>query len=121
MYFEIDNFNALERALHEMWRRLEAQQVPEQSLFDSKLVASELLSNVLLHGGERAIFSALLEGDFIRICVQGNNGYCPPEKSECADVFSENGRGLFLIDSLCESREYSDREGIRVVLRIIRK
>ncbi|MBO5045780.1 MAG: ATP-binding protein [Clostridia bacterium] len=121
MYFEIDNFNALERALHEMWRRLEAMKVPEQSLFDSKLVASELLNNVLLHGGERAIFSALLDGEVIRIRVQGNNRYCPPESSECSDVYAESGRGLFLVDALCESRSYSDSEGISVVIRIVEK
>lgn len=118
MYFEIDDYNALEQALHQLCVRLEAAQAPEQAVFDSKLVACELLSNVLQHGGQRAYFSAMLEGDILRLRVRGNNGYRQPEKTFCSDVTAECGRGLFLVDAFCESREYSEREGICVVIRI---
>ena len=70
------------------------------------------------HGGQRAYFSAMLEGDILRLRVRGNNGYRPPEKTFCSDVTAECGRGLFLVDAFCESREYSEREGICVVIRI---
>lgn len=62
MYFEIDDYNALEQALHQLCVRLEAAQAPEQAVFDSKLVACELLSNVLQHGGQRAYFSLCWKG-----------------------------------------------------------
>lgn len=118
MYFEIDDYNALEQALHQLCMHLEAEHAPEQAVFDSKLVACELLSNVLRHGGERAYFYAATEGDFLHLRVRGNNGFRPPEKAICSDVTAECGRGLFLVDAFCESREYSEKDGICVVIRI---
>ncbi|MGN0822435.1 MAG: ATP-binding protein [Candidatus Gallimonas sp.] len=120
MYFEIDDFNALERALHTLCDRLTASDVPEETVFDSKLVACELLSNVLQHGGERAYCYATVDGDRILISVRGENGFRPPDNSACSDVTAECGRGLYLVDAMCESRDYDERDGIRVVIKIIR-
>lgn len=118
MYFEIGDFNALRTALHEMTRILSEEHFSEETVFDCKLVASELLSNVLQHGGGRAVFLVEREGGELRLCVKGENGYRPPEKSACADVLAESGRGLFLVDSFCERRDYTAAEGIRVFLRV---
>lgn len=118
MYFEIDDFNALRTALHQMCLKLTAEKIPEETVFQSKLVADELLSNVLQHGGGRAYLVAEREGDEIRISVRGSNDYRPPETSTCADVYAESGRGLFLVDRFCSRREFSEREGIRVFIKI---
>ena len=118
MYFEIDDFNALREALHKMCVQFSAERIPDDAVFNSKLVADELLSNVLQHGGGRAYFAAMREGDEIKLSVRGENGYRPPEKSVCADVFAERGRGLFLVDRYCVRREFSELEGIRVYIRI---
>lgn len=121
MNFEIDNYNALHAALAEMCDGFAKERVPEDALFDCKLVAAELLSNVLQHGGERAYFRATLYEDEITICVQSAHAYRPPEESSCADAMQESGRGLFLVDSLSVRREYSEEEGIRVVIKIADK
>ena len=118
MYFEIDDYNALKTALHQMCLRFTEEKVPDEIVFNSKLVADELLSNVLQHGGGRAYFIAAREGDEIKLSVRGERNYRPPEKSTLADVFAERGRGLFLVDSYCARREFSEREGIRVYIRI---
>ena len=118
MNFEIDDFNALKEALHQMCQQLAAEKIPEEIVFCSKLVADELLSNVLQHGGGRAFFAAALEGDEIKLCVRGTENFRPPEKSTLADVFAESGRGLFLVDSYCTRREFSEREGILVYIKI---
>lgn len=118
MYFEIDDFNGLKGALRETCDRLQAEAVPEETVFVSKLVANELLSNVLQHDGGRAYFIAALEGDEIRLCVRGSNGYRPPERSALSGAFEERGRGLFLVDAFCERRDWSDRDGIRVYIRV---
>ncbi len=118
MYFEIDDYNALTEALHQMCVNFSREDVPEEAVFDSKLVACELVSNALRHGGGRAYFRATLDKDVIRLNVQCSLGYRPPEKCCCSEVSSETGRGLFLVDSVCESRDYDEREGIRVVIRI---
>lgn len=120
MYFEIDDFNALREALHTMCTRLEGMNIPRDAVFDSKLVANELLSNVLQHGGGRAYFRATLDEDTIVICVRSAVEYLPPQESSCSDVFSENGRGLFLVDSVCERRDYDEEDGIRVIIKIVR-
>ena len=119
MYFEIDDFNALHEAVHQMCMQFSAERIPDDAVFNSKLVADELLSNVLRHGGGRAYFQAAREGDEIRICVRGSNGYRPPESSVCADVLAESGRGLFLVDNYCVRREFNEREGIRVFIKIM--
>lgn len=118
MNFVIDDFNALRQALHEMCAGFAAEDVPEQKVFDCKLVADELLSNALQHGGGRAYFRAEREADVIRISVRCAGGYRPPDKSVCSGVDAECGRGLFLVDAVCESRDYTEGEGIRVVIRI---
>lgn len=118
MYFEIDDYNTLRAALNEMCSAFSCAKMSEETVFDSKLVAAELLSNVLQHGGGRAVFLAERVGDEIRLCVKGENGYRPPEKSACADVLSESGRGLYLVDRFCERRDYTPQEGIRVFLKI---
>lgn len=117
MDFKIDNYNELRNALREMCEGF-GSIMSDDALFDCKLVANELLSNVLQHGGERAFFRATLSGDEVTISVRGARDYRPPETSVCADTMQECGRGLFLIDSLCVRREYSDREGISVVIKV---
>lgn len=118
MDFEIADYNALHAALDKMCGALLRAEMSEETVFNSKLVAAELLSNVLQHGGGRATFRVEREGDEIRLCVKGENGYRPPEKSACADVLSESGRGLYLVDCFCERRDYTAQEGIRVFLKI---
>ena len=118
MYFEIDDYNALRQALPEMCNVFTQEALPEDAVFNSRLVATELLSNVLQHGGGRAYFRVQREGSEIRISVKGANDYRPPEKSTLADVNAERGRGLFLVDEYCVCRDYSELEGIRVILKI---
>lgn len=121
MYFEIDDFNALREALHRFEDLLAKEQISEDVIFTGKLVADELLSNVLQHGGGKAFFSVFLHETEIQLSVRGSNDFCPPETSSLAEPFAESGRGLFLVDSLCSRREYSKEEGVTVYLRIMKK
>ena len=118
MYFEIDNYNALKEALHRMCAGFFAEDVPDGVVFDSRLVAHELLINALRYGGGRAYFTVERTGDEIRISVRSANAYRPPEEVSRADVTEERGRGLYLVDSIATARAYSEAEGISVVLLI---
>ena len=118
MDFEIDDYNALHEALQKLSRALDQRRVPEDAVFSSKLVASELVSNVLQHGGGHARFCVALKGNTIRMSVKSDLSFCPPEKSVCSEVDSERGRGLFLVDEYCETRTYSEEDGICVVIKI---
>ncbi len=117
MYFEIDDYNALRNALQKMSLAFQ-KEFSEETIFNSKLVATELLSNVLQHGGGRAQFRVERRGDEICICVQCDKKFRPPEKSACADLYAECGRGLFLVDAFCERRTYTEEEGITVFLKV---
>jgi len=118
MYFEIDDYGALKAALQNMCVKFSLENVPEETLFDSKLVATELLSNVLQHGGGRAYFRAELDGGSVVLSVRSTRDFRPPEKSSCSEATAERGRGLFLVDAICEDREYNERDGIRVHIKI---
>lgn len=116
MDFEIGDYDALREALRKLCEALERRAVPSGKVFDSRLVANELITNELRHGGGRAYLRAELCGDELRIFVRGARGYRPPDRSVCSDADSESGRGLFLVDSVSVSRGYSEKEGISVVI-----
>ncbi len=116
MDYEIDDFNALRSALHRMCEALFRENVPEEKVFDSRLIANELLSNALVHGGGRARMRAVVAGGEIRISVKSENNFCPPAESFCSAVDEERGRGLYLIDALGDGRTFSERDGISVIV-----
>ena len=41
-----------------------------------------------------------------------------PEKGICSDVYAENGRGLFLVDSVCQTRSQTKDGEIHVTIAI---
>ena len=53
--------------------------------------------------------------------VRAEREWRPPDESECSSVESERGRGLFLVDAVCESRSYSPEQGFCVTVRVIGK
>ena len=94
MYFEIDDYNALRVALQKMCSRFS--------------------------DGGRAYFRAEIAGDAITLSVRSAKAFRPPEESVLAGVEAECGRGLYLVDSLVETRRYSEDCGTSVVIRITR-
>ena len=52
----------------------------------------------------------------ITLKIAAENPFFPPNTTVCADVFAEHGRGLFLVDKLCEERSFTpDGEMIIVI------
>ena len=103
------------RAIEEMAELLSA--LPERVRFDSRLVASELITNALKYGGGKAYFSCEKEEDGVLICVRGEKEFEPPRLSVCPEATAERGRGLFLVDTFSVRREYSKEAGLSVVIR----
>ncbi|MDE5897237.1 MAG: ATP-binding protein [Clostridia bacterium] len=118
MFFEIDDYTAMKAALAEMCSEFLRDSVPENAVFDCRLVANELLSNALRYGGGAARFRAERRGDRITISVKSSHDFEPPANSSCSGTEAESGRGLFLVDAVSESRLYDREKGICVVLRI---
>lgn len=118
MFFEIDDYAAMKAALADMCAEFIRDCVPENAVFDCKLVANELLANALRYGGGSARFRAEKRGNEIRIAVKSARDYEPPEKSACSGTDAERGRGLFLVDAIGASRGYDAEEGICVIVKI---
>ena len=120
MNCEVDDFRTLKAALETMCAALKADRVPENAVFDCKLVACELLSNALRYGGGSARFCAEKQDGEVVIRVRSANNFRPPEHVDCSSVEEERGRGLFLVDALAQSRTFSEEDGVCVIVRIIR-
>ena len=118
MFIKVDNFIALQTAMERLCEFLQNRNVPQENVFDSKLVVSELVGNVLKHSRGVATLESEVADGLISIKVSSSTVFIPPEKSVCSDVYAEHGRGLFLVDSVCESRTTTDKGEILVTIKI---
>ncbi len=118
MFFEVNSMISLDEAVAKMCADFRNDAIPESAVFDCKLVARELLSNALRHGGGKAKFTVERAGGEIRISVKSAQDFVPPAVSVCSEVTAERGRGLFLVDSVSDRRLYSKEDGICVIVRI---
>lgn len=115
---KVKNLTELQAALDAFTDYLTAWRVSAETVFDSRLVACELLANELKHAREETGMRSRMENGFIELKVFSKRGFEFPENVVCSDVYSESGRGLFLVKELCGERIYSEENGIRVLLRI---
>ena len=79
---------------------LKAQQIADEDVFLSRLVSCELLSNVIRHGGECAEFKGELLVDKISITVTARSQENINLNPAMPDIFSEGGRGLYIINAV---------------------
>lgn len=118
MVMKIKDTDTLQAALRELCVFLAKENVPEHSVFDSRLVACELLGNVLRHAnGEARLQGAVLDG-FVELKIISDHVIAPTAEVKNADLFAEHGRGLFLVKTLCEERIYVEEDGVRVQIKI---
>ncbi len=117
MKFEVGDVQALRAALNRFCQFLEESKVAEESIFDSRLVLSELAGNVLRHtSGHARIFCGIVDGK-IEVEVRSDTRFCPPENPCLPAADSENGRGLYLVNTIGESLAVTEEGGIRVIIR----
>ena len=119
MQFEIKDVQTMQTALAEFCRFLDESRVSPQSIFDSRLVATELVGNVLRHAGGMAWFMGEIKDGFVELRVRAERPFIPPKTSQCSTVYSEHGRGLYLVDSVSAER-ITDENGVTVVKIVIR-
>ena len=117
MIFEIQTHEHLHTALLQVCRFLTEHGASEHGVFHSRLAATELVGNVFRHAKATAKLQIVLQGEFIQINVYSSACTTPPKQSVCSDVYSENGRGLFLVDSICEKRIVLEDGTVQVVIR----
>lgn len=118
MFIEVKNYEALQEAMKRLCEFLAESEVPEDNVFDSKLVVSELVGNILRHSDGVAFLESEIRGEFIELKIHSSVSFCPPEESRCSDVFAESGRGLFIVDSVCTERSFTEDGSIKVLIKI---
>ena len=102
MTFKVSDYEGVQTALAGLCEFLSAHSIPKERIFDCKLVACELLGNVLKHSGGETGLTSRIEEECIELKIFSETFFPLPKRIECSDVFSESGRGLFLISKLCK-------------------
>ena len=120
MIVRIADLCSIKRELDRLSAFLEEKQVIGDALFHSKLVFAELVGNIIRHSKAQAEVESKVEDGFVQLTVRATDGYIPPKKSECSDVYAESGRGLYLVDAVCYSREET-ADGVKILIRIENK
>ncbi len=120
MVFEIEDVAMMQREAERFCRFLVEQKVPQERVFDSRLVFNELVGNVLKHARGIATVHGEVKDGFVEVRVYSSNVFKPPKISKLADVTAEHGRGLFLVDSVCEERTFTPDGAIRVKILIMK-
>ena len=118
MKFEIKDYQTLQTSLADFCRFLADLGVSKDGVFDCRLVATELLGNVLRHARATASMHAQLQGDVVELSILSTNDYVPPKTSACSDVYAEHGRGLYLVDSVCIERTTTKDGALLVKIKI---
>ncbi len=118
MRLEMKSYDDFQRAIRELTAFLAAQKLSDNAIFDSKLVLHELLGNVLQHANGNAVVGVEVRGDYVHVSVRAEQVFCPPKESRCPENMAERGRGLFLVDSVCAERIFTENGEILVKIRI---
>ena len=118
MEFEIKDKETMQKSIADFCRFLSDFGLSAENVFDCRLVATELIGNVLRHAHGRASLKGNIEEDFVHLIVFSSAPFIPPQKSTCSDVYAENGRGLFLVDNVCYERTITPDGGILVKIKI---
>lgn len=118
MDMNVKDYATLQTAVEKLCEMLTAQGLTQENVFDCKLVAYELLGNVLKHGGETGALRAELKESFVEMRVVSDKVFDLPKQITCSGLLAESGRGLFLVNTICEGQIHSDESGITVKIRI---
>lgn len=98
--FEIDDIKEMNAELWRFIEYLEGSGVDADSVFDSRLVSCELITNVLRHCGGSALFSGILSDGEITITVCSSSPTGKISVPDLPEVFAESGRGLYIVNAI---------------------
>ena len=114
MVYDIQSLDDFKRAIDKICADLISKSVCEEKIFDCKLAAHELISNVLQHSGGGTVLEVVVTEEAIQITVCAEKPFIPPMRGECPPTEAERGRGLYLIDSVCAERAFTKEGAIKV-------
>ena len=74
MTFRVDNLKDMNASLQDFAEYLKGYRLTDDDVFYGRLVGCELITNVIRHCGEMALFSGGVQNDSIVICVSSDGG-----------------------------------------------
>ena len=116
--FQVKDLNALQTVLDGLCQFLAEWKVDKEKAFDCKLVACELVGNVLKYANGKAGLRVEVLDGFAFLKALSDNFFGLPEKIECSGLYAENGRGLFLVNTLCEGEITAETDGIVAKIKL---
>lgn len=112
--FKVDDLITMNEKLKAFAEFLRSRDISEEDAFFCRLVSCELISNVIIHGGESADFEGDLAdgGVYITVSAKSFDGVntAPP----VPDVLAESGRGMYIVRSICAGDIQQFDGGLRV-------
>ncbi len=117
MLLEINDYESLHAEMKRLCCFLAENHASETAVFNGRLAVTELVGNVLKHAKATATVKVETEDACIAVYVYSSKPFIPPLKSRCSNVDSEHGRGLYLVDSVCQSRSVTPDGAIKIILK----
>ncbi len=117
MWLEVKTLTDLRRAAETLCNGWAEHEIPQDKIFDCRLVVNELVGNVLRHSDGIAFVAATVEDGYIEIRIRSTKPFIPPIASVCSSTEAESGRGLFLVDNVSVSRSVTEDGEIKVVVK----
>ena len=116
--FKVENLKNMNASLKEFAEFLRRNDVAEEDVFASRLVSCELISNVIIHGGEAADFTGELSGGKICITVSASGFENVNLQPPLPDILAESGRGLYIVRSICFGEIERSDGGLKVYIKL---
>lgn len=115
--FKVDDLKRMNENLREFADFLRSENVCDEDVFSCRLVSCELISNVIIHGGEAAEFYGEIDGGNVYITVCASSLDRAALNPVLPDVLSENGRGMYIVKSICLDMEKFNG-GLKVKIKL---
>lgn len=117
MDFKVEDIKDMNAFVKKFSDYLESENVDADCVFDSRIVCCELISNVLRHCGEAALFNGYLTGEEVIIYVAGENPLGKLPAPTLPDILAESGRGLYIVNELSGGNMRVQGNGIKVIIK----
>lgn len=126
--YKIENLDEMKAKVALLTNDLEKNhKLSEEKYFDVRLILSELIMNAFKHRKKEYFVDVFLDDDYsqdeIQIIVEdygeGFDYKSVIESSHTLDLYRSNGRGIKLVNALCEQVTYNDiGNSVSIVIKI---
>ena len=117
MWLEVKTLTDLRRVAETLCNGWIEREIPQDKIFDCRLVVNELVGNVLRHSDGIAFVASSVEDGSVEIRIRSTKPFFPPLVSVCSPTEAESGRGLFLVDNVSVSRIVTEDGEIKVLVK----